>query len=111
MEVKNGLEILKQLTVDLTSVKTLFQAFDQIDRLMAENGDSFKEIQDFSIQREFTNELKENFNDLWVGFTSKLECRHSRVGARWTYSNGARRLSAVFSRYLKESKKSHSSKI
>ena len=72
LEVKNGLEILKQLTVDLTSVKTLFQAFDQIDRLMAENGDSFKEIQDFSIQREFANELKENFNDLWVGFTSKL---------------------------------------
>ena len=84
MEVENGLEILKQLTVDLTSVKTLFHAFDQIDRLMAENGDSFKEIQDFSIQREFANELKENFNDLWVGFTSNLEYRQLGVGARWT---------------------------
>ena len=63
------MEILRQLTVDLTSVRNLFQAFDQIDRLMMENGDSFNEIQDLSIQREFANELKENFNDLWVGFT------------------------------------------
>ena len=69
MDVKNGMEILRQLTVDLTSVRNLFQAFDQIDRLMMENGDSFNEIQDLSIQREFANELKENFNDLWVGFT------------------------------------------
>ena len=69
MEVKNGMEILRQLTVDLTSVRNLFQTFDQIDRLMMENGDSFNEIQDLSIQREFANELKENFNDLWVGFT------------------------------------------
>ena len=95
MEVENGLEILKQLTVDLTSVKTLFHAFDQIDRLMAENGDSFKEIQDFSIQREFANELKENFNDLWVGFISELVFRHLGVGARWTFSNGARDLRAL----------------
>ena len=69
MDVKNGMEILRQLTVDLTSVRNLFQAFDQIDRLMMDNGDSFNEIQDLSIQREFANELKENFNDLWVGFT------------------------------------------
>ena len=94
MEVENGMAILKQLTVDLTSVKTLFQAFDQIDRLMAENGDSFKEIQDFSIQREFASELKANFNDLWVGF---IVVRFSSFGSgryidafEWAIRNGAR---------------------
>ena len=94
MEVENGLAILKQLTVDLTSVKTLFQAFDQIDRLMAENGDSFKEIQDFSIQREFASELKANFNDLWVGFIvvrfSSFGCGRYIDAFEWAIRNGAR---------------------
>ena len=94
LEVKNGIENLRQLTVDLTSVKTLFQAFDQIDRLMVENGDSFQEIQDLSIQREFANELKNNFNDIWVGFTSFSYDRYIFVylifTAREPNSNGAR---------------------